>query len=101
MEDIKKKLFQVLKPNTCPICGHDSLWLIEYECTMSRLNEQGMPTESYVDDHQMKLKCATCSQEFDNIMKSGMCFKVGTDLPPVRKVMKDFNPFQIVEKGDF
>lgn len=98
MEDVisnpKRRLFQQMYANTCPECGHDTLWLVEYECTKSRLNDQGLVYEVYTDGCKTKLQCVNCGKEYHNIEKVGMAYKIKSDLPPIRKVMEDFNPFQ-------
>ena len=95
METMKKpRLFQQMSANTCPACGHNKLWLVEYECTRSRLNDQGFIQDSFTDDCQVKLQCANCGKEYYNLDKIGMSYKLNSGLPPIRKVMEDFNPFQ-------
>lgn len=104
--NIKEELFHRVYANTCPLCGHDTLWLVEYECTKNRLNDQGVVIESYTDGYQTKLQCVNCGESFNDVTKRGMSYRIKSTLPPVRKVMKDFNPFQsnnfnITEIGEF
>lgn len=91
----KKKLFQKLNKNTCPKCGGDHLWMVEYECTKNRLNEYGYIVESITDGYKIKLICPDCGAEYDNISKTGMSYAVKPDVIPVKPVMRNYNPFQI------
>lgn len=101
MENInnhKPRLFQEVYANTCPECGHNNLWLVEYECTKSRLNDQGFVCDSWTDGCQVKLQCANCGKEYYNIEKVGMSYRIKSNLPPIKKVMTNFNPF--LSEGD-
>ena len=95
MENLSKpKLFRKMYENTCPECGHDTLWLVQYECTKNQLNDQGFIRNTFTDGLQIKLQCANCGMEYHNVEQVGMSYRIKSDLPPIRKVMKDYNPFQ-------
>ena len=90
----KKRLFTRMNPNTCPKCGKNSLWLVEYECTFNKLNEFGFIVQSDVEHHHMKLQCAECGAEYEKGSHGGMRYQIKSDLPKVNKIMVDYNPFQ-------
>lgn len=91
---MKKKVFTHINNNTCHECGEDGLWLIEHESTISQLNKNGSIVSSFPDECDVKLVCPNCGKEYKNVSKRGMNFYIKSELPPVVKVMKDFNPFQ-------
>lgn len=91
----KKRLFTHIKPNTCPVCGKDSLWLVEYECTYNKLNDLGFIVLTETEDYKMKLQCSECGAEFPNVSHKGLKYSIKSTLPKVERIMKDYNPFQI------
>ncbi len=92
MEDVKQRLFRKMYANTCPKCGHDTLSLIESDWSIHRLNDLGYIKDSRTET-SMDIQCINCEEIFP-VEKIGMTYKIKSDLPPIRKVMEDFNPFQ-------
>lgn len=89
------KLFQRLGPNDCRECGKSGLFLIEYENTISELDKTGVIKESYMEGYNVKLVCPHCGKEYYNVGKKGMNFYIKSDLPEVKPVINDYNPFQM------
>lgn len=97
MENVKhipQQLFRELYDNTCPECGHDTLYLVEFEHTMNRLNKYGFIIETVTEGYQTKLQCANCGKEYHNVEHVGMAYRIKSNCVPIRKVMDDYNPFQ-------
>lgn len=102
MEKVKPKLFRQVYKNTCLACGHDHLWLIEYDKTSNKLNPNGMISESYTEGSKSYLQCANCGERF-NAKKVGMSYQIDLGIPKILKIMDEFNPFQsnFEEEGYF
>lgn len=59
---------RILSPNECPNCGNKSLYLVDMDINVSRINNNGQLSESK-DGCQFFIRCSKCGKHFDAVKK--------------------------------
>ena len=88
-----QKMIQPIKfvsNNQCPKCyGH--LELLEVDIYVAAIDKKGRPIGGS-EFTEASLRCKTCGEEYP-AWKKGACYYIAPTTPPIKPVMKEFNPF--------